>query len=148
MASDFALGAQRFRQDARGFGDLLVIGVASSVEQRPHLLVRKAVDQACFAEKRFSTPFDDLAQEPLKILLGLLVHRQRVHGILDRDRAQVLQSAPNLDAEICRLRRQLMNEQKPAVRQRPGCSSVHDIDTVSWHKFERSICIISILRVI
>ena len=35
-------------------------------------------------------------------------------GILDRDRADALQPAPDLDAEIGRLGWQLVNEQQPA----------------------------------
>ena len=82
---------------------------------------------ARFAEKRFSASFLDLAQQPLEVFLRVLVHRQRVHGVLDRDSAEVLQPAPDVDPEICRLCRQLMDEQKPAVRESPGCSDIHGV---------------------
>ena len=42
--------------------------------------------------------------QPLEILLGLLVRRQRVDRVLHGDRAQGLQPAPDLDAEIGGLR--------------------------------------------
>src|SRR5262249_166307 len=133
-ASDFAFGRSDFANARASFDYLGVVGVASGIEQRPHLLVRKAVDQARFAEKCFSATFDDLAQEPLEILLRLLIHRQHVHCILDRNGAEVLQPAPDLDAQICRLCRQLMDKQKPAVRQRSGCSDIHETNTVSRQK--------------
>src|SRR6516164_4398846 len=120
-ASDFAFGRSDFAN-------------ARASEQRAHLLVGKAVDQAGFAEKRFSASLLDLAQQPLEVFLRLLVHRQRVHGVLDRDGAEVLQPAPDLDAQIGRLCRQLMDEQKPAVRQRSGCSDIHEINIVSRQK--------------
>src|SRR5215472_15305264 len=108
--------------------------VSRPIEQRAHLLVGKAIDQARFAEKRLAASFANLAQQPLEVFLRLLVHRQRMHGVLDRDGAEVLQPAPDLDAQICRLCRQLMDKQKPAVRQRPGCSYIHEIKTVSGQK--------------
>ena len=109
------IGAQRLRQGAHVLGHVFVVGVARLVEERPDLLVRKAVDQPRLADHRFAAAFDDLTQQPLEVLLGLLVHRQRVHRVLDRDRAEVLQPPPDLDAQICGLRRKLMDEQKPAV---------------------------------
>ena len=114
IASGFALGAQ-LRQGAHVLGHVFVVGVARLVEERPDLLVRKAVDQPRLADDGFAAAFDDLTQQPLEVLLGLLVHRQRVHRVLDRDRAEVLQPPPDLDAQICGLRRELMDEQKPAV---------------------------------
>src|SRR5262249_53012082 len=47
------VGAQRLSQRARVLDHLGVVGVARAVEQPAHLLVRKAVDQAGFTEKRF-----------------------------------------------------------------------------------------------
>src|SRR5262249_10107322 len=77
-ASDLAFGRSDFANARDVLDQLGVIGVARAIEQRPHLLVRKAVDQARFAEKRLAASFPNLAQQPLEIFLRLLVHRQRV----------------------------------------------------------------------
>ena len=141
------IGAQRLRHGTCVLGHVVVVGVARLVEERPDLLIRKAVDQACLTDDRFTAAFDDLSQQPLEILLRLLVHRQRMHRVLDRDRAEVLQPPPDLDAEICRLRRKLMDEQEPAVDQRRMGSGIHGIDTVSSYWSRCNTCIISISRV-
>ena len=57
------------RERARLLGDLRVIGVTRPIEQRAHLLVGQPVDQAGFAEECFTAPFEDLAQQPLEVLL-------------------------------------------------------------------------------
>ena len=114
-ASGFALRRNDFATGTCVLGHVVVVGVARPVEERPDILIRNAVDQACLTDHRFTAALDDLSHQPLEILLGLLVHRQRMHRVLDRDRAEVLQPPPDLDAEICRLRRKLMDEQEPAV---------------------------------
>ncbi len=136
------LAAQRLREALCLLGQLRVIGVSRSIEQRAHLLVGEPVDQAGFADECFAASFADLAQQPFEILLRLLVHRQRVHGILDRDRADVLQPAPDLDAQIGRLGRQLMNQQQPAVGEHSG-GSTFMLSTVSKRSPECNICIIT-----
>ena len=105
-ASGFALGRSDLAKARASLATVFVVGVASLVEKRPDLLVREPVDQACLADDRFTAAFDDLTQQPLEILLRLLVHRQRVHRVLDRDCAEVLQPPPDLDAEIGRFRRE------------------------------------------
>ena len=125
------VAAQRLRHGTCVLGHVVVVGVARPVEKGPDILIRNAVDQACLTDHRFTAALDDLSHQPLEILLGLLVHRQRMHRVLDRDRAEVLQPPPDLDAEICRLRRKLMDEQEPAVDQRRMGSGIHGIDVVS-----------------
>jgi len=60
------------------------------------LVIRKPVDEAGLAQERLTAAFDDLAQQPFKILLGPFAHGERMHGIFDRDRANPLQPAPIL----------------------------------------------------
>src|SRR5262249_5191446 len=83
------------------------------------------------ADESFAAAFLDFAQQPLEVLLGLLVHGQRVHRIFHGDGADALQPTPNLDAQICRLGRKLVDEQEPAMRQHRGRFELHGIKTVS-----------------
>src|SRR5262249_66797 len=124
------LAAQNLCNRLRLLGQFRVIGVTRPIEERAHLLVGEAVDQAGFAEERFAASFPDLAQQPFEILLGLVVHWQRMHGILHGDRANVLQATPDLYPQISGLGRQLMNEQEPAVGQYPGRFDLHALPTV------------------
>jgi hypothetical protein len=106
-------------------GQRRVIGISRSIEERADLLVGEPIDQAGFADECFAASFADLAQQPLEVLLGVLVHRQRVDGILDRDRPDPLQPAPDLDAQIGRLGRKLMDQQQPAVGEQSGGFDLH-----------------------
>jgi hypothetical protein len=112
--------ALRRRDGARPCASL-----SRSIEERADLLVGEPVNQAGFANECFATSFADLAQQPLEILLRLLVHWQRVDGILDRDRPDPLQPAPDLDAQIGRVGRQLMDQQQPAESKDSGGFDLH-----------------------
>jgi hypothetical protein len=86
----------------------------------------------------------NLAQQPLEVFLGLLVHRQRMHGILHRDRTNPLQTTPDLDAQICRLRRELMDEQELAMGKHTRSSGVHDGNCI-MELFMCNMCIITLV---
>ena len=119
--------------ESPGFtGDGVVVGVARRVEHGAYLLVGEPVDEARLAQRRFAAARDDLLHQPAEILLGLLAQRQSIHRALHRHGAHGLQPAPDLDAEIRRLRRQLMDQQQP---RRPRCYGrllMHDT-YVSFH---------------
>ena len=119
------LGTQRLGHSAGVPGDLLVVGIAGLIEQLADLIIRKPVDEAGLAQERLTATFDDLAQQPFEILLGPFAHGERMHGILDRDRADPLQPAPDLDPEIGGLRRQLVDQQQPTQAQRSCSSDIH-----------------------
>ena len=106
------------RQDAGELtglpGDLLVIRVARSPEHLLELLVGEPFDQARLDQRGVSTPFDDLTQDPVEVLEGLVAGGQRVDGVLDPDRAEALEPAPDLHPEVAGLRRDLVDEEQPA----------------------------------
>src|SRR5262249_59555144 len=59
----------------------------------------------------------------------VVARRQRIDGILERDRAQRLQLAPNLYSQVGGVRRQLVDQQQPAARDDVGNGGVggHDM---------------------
>jgi hypothetical protein len=59
-------------------------------------------------------PLHDLAQDPLEVLLRLVVLRERVHRVLDGDGADALEVPADLDAQVGRPGRDLMDEEHPA----------------------------------
>jgi hypothetical protein len=103
-------------------GDRLVIGIACGIEQRPYLLVSEPIDELRLAQCSFAAAADDLLHQPPEILLRMVAPWQGVYRTLDGYGAQGLESAPDLDAEICRLRRQLMDQQEPGW----GRCAMHD----------------------
>src|SRR5215467_4399056 len=106
-------------------GQLRIIGVTRPIEERAYLLVGEAVDQSGLTDERFAAPVLDFAQQPFKIFLRLLIHRQSVNGVLDRDGSDVLQTSPDFDAQISRFGWQLMNQQQPAAGKHPGRLDFH-----------------------
>ena len=94
----------------------LVVGVARGVEERLHGIVGKAFDEARFADRRVATAGHDLAPDPLEVLERLLVPRQHVDGVLDRNRAEPLQTPADLDPQVARIRRDLVDQDEPAAR--------------------------------
>src|SRR5436190_1290052 len=76
--------------------DLPVVRLAGSVEERLHPVVLQTFDEARFADRGIAAALDDLAQEPLEVLLRLVGLRHDVHGVLDRHRTHRLQPSPDL----------------------------------------------------
>src|SRR5207245_7275134 len=103
--------------------DLGVVGVPGGVEHRHDLLIGKPIDKPCLTDRGLSAAFHDLSRDPLKILLSLLTSGQNVNRVLDGRGAKPLESAPDLDTEIVRLRRDLVDEQEPACFSRLGHSA-------------------------
>ena len=93
----------------------MIVGVARLPEQLPNLAIREPVDEPGLADHGLTAPFDDLAPQPGEVLLRLGGRRQDVDRVLHRDRAQGLEPAPDLDAQIGGLRRQLMDQQQPPL---------------------------------
>ena len=120
IARSSFLGADpRTRSDSleeppRRLGDLRVVDVAGGVEYRLDLLVGKPFHESCLADRGIATALHDLSRDPLKVLLGLLAPGQDVDRVLDCDGAKPLEPAPDLDAEIVRLRWDLVDEKEPA----------------------------------
>ena len=86
-------------------------------EHATDLLIGEAVDEPRLAEGRFAALLVDLPEHPLEVLARLVRARQEIDRVLERDGAQRLQAAPDLDPQIGRLGRQLVDEQEPRV----GC---------------------------
>jgi len=95
--------------------DGLVIRIARRAEHLPHLLVVQAFDEPRLDQRGVSAAFDDLAQDPVQVLLRLLAAGQRIHRVLDGDCAELLQPPPDLHAKVIRLRWDLVDEQQPAT---------------------------------
>src|SRR5262249_41084607 len=104
----------RERADVRGEGPGVLL--PGTQEQGPHLVVGQAVDETRLAERRLPSFFLDLAQHPLEIFPSLVGVRERIDGVLERDGAERLEPAPDLHAQVGRLRRKLMNEHEPRFR--------------------------------
>ena len=99
---------------ASGSGDLLVVGIARCAEGIAELVIGQAVDERRTADRRVAAAVDDLPANPLEILHRLIAVREHIHGVLHRNRSHPLQAPPDLDAEVVRLRRNLMDEKHPA----------------------------------
>src|SRR5262245_5754340 len=94
----------------RNRGELLIARVTECVD---NLLIRCALNRSRSKNSGLTTSRLDFLFQPLKILVGLFVGGQDVHGVLDCDSAELLQLAPDANAQICRPGRQLMDEQYP-----------------------------------
>ena len=96
-----------------------VVGVARRREERLDRPRPKPLHEARLADGASPPPRDDLPAHPLEVLEGLLAARQDVHGVLDGDRAQALQTSADLDAQVAGLGRDLVDEEEPARPGRP-----------------------------
>ena len=67
---------------------------------------------------------DDLPAHPLEVLEGLVAARQDVDGVLDRHRAQRLQTPPDLHPQVAGRGRDLVDEDEPPRRGRFGHAGV------------------------
>ena len=103
------------RKGACLLGDGAVVFIARRIEESPRLRIRKALDELRLADHRLAAALDDFLEQPPEILLRLGVRRQRVDRAFHRDRADVLQSPPDLHSEIGGLGRQLVNEEQPPL---------------------------------
>src|SRR5215472_1219266 len=103
--------------DVLGEGGIVL--VPRRIEERAHFSIRKPVDEPRLADQGFAAFRQDLLQQPVEILLALLAGGERIDRVLDCDRAQGLEPAPDLDAEIGGLGRELVDQEQPALRQ--GC---------------------------
>src|SRR5207244_1845947 len=83
-------GPQQLDQVASIVGDIFVVGVAGLIEKLLDLLVRKPVNQTRLAHESLTSSFNDLPQQPFKILLSSFIHGQRVDRVFDRDCANAL----------------------------------------------------------
>ena len=78
------------RQLARLASDLLVVAVARRAEHLLHFLVAEPLDEAGLDQRGVSATLDDLAQDPVQVLVRLVAARQSVDGVLDADRTEPL----------------------------------------------------------
>ena len=117
--------AQRIGQRPGVLDEHIIVCFPRRVEQGANLLIGQAIDQAGLADHGLAAAFTDLFQHPLKILLRLLIRGQRIDRVFDRHGAERLQAAPDLDAQIGGLRRDLVDQQQPAVPRRGGVRQFH-----------------------
>jgi len=120
------------RQDASELtgltGDLLAVRIARGPEHLLELLVGEPFDEARLDQRGVPTPFDDLAQHPVEVLEGLVARGQRVDGVLDPDRAEALEPAPDLHPEVAGLRWDLMDEEQPPRHERVYRTTVSSVN--------------------
>src|SRR5689334_21746031 len=94
-------------------GDRRKLFVACLAERTDDLLVRCALSRSRAKHSGFTASRLDFLFQPLKILVCLFVGGQDVDGVLDCDSAELLQLAPDANAQIGRPGRQLMDEHYP-----------------------------------
>ncbi len=94
-----------------------------SLEERFNLHVLQPIDEVRLAYGRLAALSRDLPCNPLEVLARLLRLWQNVDRVLDRDRAEPLQTPPDLGAKVRRLRGDLVNEEQPPRFLR--CPSLH-----------------------
>src|SRR5207237_5463751 len=80
-----------------------------------HFLIAHSMDERRLDQRRFSPAGDDLFHDPAQIFVVLLGARQRIDAVLHRDGAEPLQPPPDLDAQIARRARDLMQQEEPAL---------------------------------
>src|SRR5262247_1069396 len=93
--------------------DLRVLLVTRLLECGADLRVGGPFDRAGPKDGRLATRRLDLLLEPLEIFVRFLVEGEDVDRILDRHGAEPLKLAPYADAQIGRLRRQLVDQEDP-----------------------------------
>src|SRR5262249_24711547 len=95
--------------------DGTVVLVSRGIETGADIVVGEPLaQQRGLRDEGVTTAFFDLSDDPLKVLEALSGRRQRVHAVLDCHRSNALQPSADLDAQVVRLRRNLMNEQEPS----------------------------------
>src|ERR1041384_5680104 len=94
-------------------GNRRKLRLARLPESSDDLVICCALDRTRSKHSRFTTSRFDLLFQPMEILVCFFIRRQDVDRILDCDRAELLQFAPDTNAQICRLSRQLMNQHDP-----------------------------------
>ena len=100
--------------------DLGVVGVTRGVEERLDPGVGEPFDQLGRTDGGLASTLGDLAREPLEVLACAVTQGEGVDGVLDRDRALLLQTAPDLDPEPHRPGWKLVHQQEP-----PGAGGGH-----------------------
>src|SRR5262249_7026045 len=94
-----------------GFGrDRRIVRLPGRSKRRLDLAVGEAGNEGRLADRRLATARLDLAQNPLKVLCRLVGSGKHIHRVLDGDRTDSLQTAPDLYAQVVRFGRKLMNE--------------------------------------
>src|SRR3989475_145551 len=89
-------------------------------KQRFDLGVGQAIHEVGLAHRGLPATGHDLPHLPLEVFDRLVRAGQDVHRVLDGDCAETLQPAPHLHPEVVGFRRDLMDEEYPAVRGRLG----------------------------
>ena len=102
-----------FGDGPRLVSDLPVVRLAGGIEEGLDMVVLQAFDEPRFADRGVAATLDDLTQEPLEVLLGLVGPGRHVHRVLDRHRAHRLQAPPDFHPEVRWLGRNLVDEEQP-----------------------------------
>src|SRR5215470_14583206 len=105
--------ADRPSQSVQFRSDLRVLLIPRLIECSAYLRVSGPFDRAGAKDGRLAARRLDLLLEPLEILVRLFVEGEDVDRILDRHGAEPLQLAPDADAQVGRLRRQLVDQEDP-----------------------------------
>src|SRR5262249_8771410 len=144
-----AVAVLRFFQGSaepgRLLGDLAIGGGAGRGEAGTNLGIGEAVDQPRLAYHPLATALDDLTPQPATVLLRLPGGRQGGDAVLYAQGADALQPSPDLDAQIGRLGRQLVDQQQPTVR-RADTAFAH-VCTISDHRSKSNTCILNDISV-
>src|SRR4051794_1697893 len=134
--------ADRRGEGAHLLGERVVVGIARPIEQGADLLVGKTIDETRLADHRLAAALYDLAQEPFEVLLAFGGRGKGVDGGLDGDRTQPLQAAPDLDPQVSRLGRQLMDQQQPTFSRQDGAVEIRHKASCIMLLIKSNMCII------
>ena len=122
VVGEIVLARQLAGELARLPGDLQVVRVASGAEHLPDLLVGESLHESRLDQRGVAATLHDVSQDPVQVLVRLFVRGEGVDGVLDADRAEALEPPPDLDPEVVRLGRNLVDEeQPPGVLARLAC---------------------------
>src|SRR5207244_1191226 len=111
------LRAQLARHGARVVGQRDVVRLARRAKERLDVVVLHPLDEPRVADRRLAALLDDLARDPLEVLARLLVQRQHVDAVLDRDGADLRQALADLGAEVRGLRWDRVDQEEPMLRR-------------------------------
>jgi hypothetical protein len=96
-------------------GQFLVQLLAHSPELLDERTVRPRIHVVGREDTRITSGRPHLGLEPLEILAGISRIGERIDGLLQRNRADLLKPPPRRDPEVRRVRRELVDEQQPAT---------------------------------
>ena len=97
-------------------------------------VVRPGVEMVGDKQAHVSSRGLDFGLQPFEVFARVWGIRQRIHRLLDRDRSELLQTAPRPYTQIRRTGWQLMHEQEPPSRR------LHNLGGRCWLLLSLGVC--------